>query len=63
MRLFYCKEAPGLHAAVRFVDATGPLETVALFKTERDARRFVNAGNRSMSSEQQEAALAHAKVA
>lgn len=51
MRLFYAKEAPGQHAAVRAADdGAGPLETVALFRTERDARRFIEAANRSMTS-------------
>lgn len=49
MRLFYAKEAPGQHAAVRAADDGGPMETVALFRTERDARRFIEAANRSMT--------------
>lgn len=49
VRLFYAKEAPGQHAAVRFANVAGPVETVALFRTERDAYRFIAAGNRSMT--------------
>jgi hypothetical protein len=63
MRLFYSKEAPGLHGAYRFADEKGPIETVALFRTERDARRFVDAGNRSLTVAEENAALLKIKDA
>ena len=61
MRVFYIKEAPGIHSAMRFADGSGPCETVAIFKKEIDARRFVEAANRSLDVKEE--ALAKAKVA
>lgn len=49
MRLFYVKEGRGQHAAALFDETGGPYRAVALFHSERDARRFVEAGNRSMT--------------
>lgn len=56
MRLYYVKEAPGQHAAVQFDENGGPYKLVALFRTERDARRFVDAADRSMTTEEEQAA-------
>lgn len=46
---------------MRFSDANGPCETVAIFRKEIDARRFVDAANRSLDVEEE--AAAKAKVA
>ncbi|WP_421440443.1 hypothetical protein [Agrobacterium tumefaciens] len=61
MRVFYAKEAPGVHSAMRFADESGPCETVAIFKKEVDARRFVDAAARSLDATEE--AAAKAKVA
>ncbi|CAM3844663.1 hypothetical protein G6L26_009885 [Agrobacterium radiobacter] len=61
MRVFYAKEAPGVHSVLRFADANGPCQTVAIFKKEVDARRFVDAANRSLDIAEE--AAARAKVA
>lgn len=56
MRVFYAKEAAGVHSAMRFADANGPCETVAIFRKEIDARRFVDAANRSLDGKEEAAA-------
>lgn len=50
MRLYLVKEAPGQYAAALFSRGTEPYKPVALFRTERDARRFINAAEKSMTA-------------
>ena len=55
MRLFLVKEAKGQYAAAQFDEAGGPYKAVALFRTERDARRFIDAAERSLTVEEEQA--------
>lgn len=58
MRAFYRKEGPGLYSVLRFLDENKPNETIAIFSKEVDARRMVDAVNRSMTSEEETKARA-----
>ena len=53
MKLIYRMEGRGLHGAYRLPEDGGPMETVAFFSSEMSARRFVLAGNKALSKEQE----------